>query len=109
MSNGRYRIPEARDWRGNLIKEGSTVLYPRASGRSVEIREATVLEVWRREEDRYHFEWDTDADGKRHGVRRELPAYVFKLEPTGRTSRFEFWGDEKAHVWIQNGENVTLV
>ena len=34
------------DWRGNTYTVGSTVLYPRMSGRSVEMCEATVERIW---------------------------------------------------------------
>lgn len=99
----RYRIPEAPDWRGNLIVEGATVLYPRMSGRSVEMREATVLEIWRRNEDRRIFRWGAPPE-ERLGT---APQYVFKLQPNGRGSR-EFHAGE-GPVWIQNGENVTAL
>lgn len=99
----RYRISEARDWRGNLIGEGDTVLYPRQSGYSVEMVEATVVEIWRREQDRRRFVWPPD------GVNAYVSeaAYVYKLAPTSRSSR-DFGSTNPAPVWIQNGENVTL-
>lgn len=101
----RYRIPEALDWRGNLIKEGATVLYPRQSGHSVEMAEATVLEVWRNERDRVTYDWDVAVPEMRYG---KAAQYVFKLEPNGRGSR-GFGSGRQKPVWIQTGENVTAI
>lgn len=93
--------PEVTDWRGNSITVGDTVLYPRASGRSVEMREAVVLAIYRKDEDRY--DWSRDADGAY--VRTAVPDFKFHLQPTGPGSRGFYAGDQP--VWVQNGENVT--
>lgn len=100
----RYQIGSAPDWRGNPIAPGSTVLYPRQSGHSVEMAEATVLEVWRQERDRTTFNWDAPRE-ERYG---KAAQYVFKLKPKGRGSR-SFGSGLGKPVWIQNGENVTAV
>lgn len=100
----RYQIGSAPDWRGNLVAPGDTVLYPRMSGRSVEMREASVLEVWRKVADRRRYRWDEVL--RRHEY-DYAAQYVYKLQPTGPGSR-EFYAGEQP-VWIQNGENVTAV
>ena len=92
------------DWRGNEIKVDSHVVYPRASGRSVEMREAVVLEIVRHEKDR-SVNWRRDPETGKY-VWDDVPAYKFRLQPTGRSSR-DFHNGEKP-VWVQNGENVTL-
>lgn len=97
-------IPYIEDWLGNHVGIGDTVVYPRTSGRSVEMREAVVLEIIRHEEDRI-VEAYYDKELKQY-VRTYGPAYKFKLRPTGRSTR-GFYAGEK-DVWVQYGENVTL-
>lgn len=101
MSAAKYQIPEARDWRGNLMSVGDTVLYPRQSGRSVELREAVVLEVWRMDEDRNVYSY---GPGRGMTVTKAAD-YRFKLQPTGRSSRG--FADGQKAVWLNVGENVT--
>lgn len=92
------------DWRGNVIEVGSPVVYPRASGRAVEMREAVVLEIVRHEKDR-RTNWHRDPESGKYAY-DEVPAYKFRLQPTGRSSR-EFYTSGEKPVWVQNGENVT--
>ncbi|MGZ0151890.1 hypothetical protein ACXJJ3_32870 [Kribbella sp. WER1] len=93
----------ATDWRGNTYTEGSTVLYPRQSGRCVEMREATVLQITDKEEGYYVF--DRDA-GQR--VLHTRTVRAVRLMPT-RSSRFDrSWTEHKATT-IHNVENITAV
>lgn len=91
------------DWRGNEIRVGSTVLYPRMSGRSCEIQEGTVEAIFRHEQDRLVWAGTDPETGR--GVWDKFPAYKFRITPT-RSTRFRRWGDAKP-VTIHLGENVT--
>ncbi|TDB90942.1 hypothetical protein E1264_03815 [Actinomadura sp. KC216] len=89
------------DWRGNEYGVGDLVLYPRMSGRSCEVREARVLDIWQVHYDDYKWKRWTgegpepmktvfdgwDDDGNR--VDKEVSALEtrIKLRPTGRSSR----------------------
>lgn len=92
------------DWRGNEIRVGSTVVYPRMSGRSCEIQEGTVEAIFRHAQDRTIYA-GRDAEGS--WIREKVPAYRFRIMPT-RSTRFGRWGAKKA-VTIQIGENVTAI
>lgn len=96
------------DWRDEHIYVGDTVLYPRASGRSVEVQEGTVLQIVRHKNDRYVDTSYRDEDGKWVHGSTMVPAHKFQIQPT-RSSRFSrSWGNAgEKPVWIQNGENVT--
>ena len=67
-----------QDWRGNDYTVGDTVTYPRGSGRSVEMTEAVILdlyEVWYRHDGPYR--WVRLAEGelppfKQEGRREDL-------------------------------------
>ena len=89
------------DWRGNFYEVGSTVLYPRASGRSVEITEGTVLEIVE-VPDSWVFIPETTTWGRGVG-------YKVKVQPHGRGSRRFYRGDDLKPVWILKSENVTAV
>jgi hypothetical protein len=125
------------DWRGNEYGVGDTVLYPRVSGRSAEISEGTVTDIyqvyygdfkWRRwrgegpEPTKFVFDgWD--EDGKRKEKEVSALGTRVQIQPSGRTSRdFGYWSareynaetqkfDKKAPkaVTILNIENITKV
>lgn len=99
----------ATDWRGNTYDVGSTVLYPRMSGRSCEMQEGIVLEIKKFTDTRYRHEQNPD-DGKWYYNSEEFENYKVKIKPT-RSSR-DFWRDgseDYKPVWIHIGENVTAV
>jgi hypothetical protein len=55
-----------RDWRGHLYDVGSTVLYPRQSGHSVEMCEAEVVKIEAHIEPEPRYEqWDAFSDRKK--------------------------------------------
>lgn len=120
----------AVDFRGNEIRVGDTVLYPRMSGRSCEMTEAQVVDIiinedgrrvdnpehdeWvqRRKEQakqagqRYWFEVEAPASDPRPEGMITVPAWKFRLLPL-RSTRFRRWsGSEGKTVYIQLGENV---
>lgn len=122
----------AVDFRGNEIRVGDTVLYPRMSGRSVEMTEARVeriieVEGGRRVQNPAHDEWiarrkqQATDEGQRYWFEVEppasdprpegyirVPAWKFSLMPLRSTRQFHRWDETKA-VFIQIGENVVRV
>jgi hypothetical protein len=97
--------PTVTDWRGNTYTVGSTVLYPRASGRSVEMQEAEVLAIK-----------DTEHTGRRYNIEtRQYETYEYikrtvRVMPakSSRFDRSEWRGPRKATT-ILNVENITAV
>lgn len=55
--------PVLTDWRGNQFTVGSLVLYPRMSGRSAEIQEATVTDIWMVYRCPENFDWKRLPEG----------------------------------------------
>lgn len=118
----------AIDFRGSEIRAGDTVLYPRASGRSVEMTEAKVLDViedpkgrqignpawddWRDRriaetpEGEYWFKQLAPVGDPQPEHFLTVPAWKFRLMPT-RSTRFTRWSDKS--VLIQIGENVVRI
>lgn len=88
---------EVIDWRGNPIRVGTCVLYPRMSGRSVEMQEGFVEEIKPVVRERYNYETKE---------REPVTEYSFKIT-RDRSSRFDKWAEKS--VWILIGENVTAV
>lgn len=86
------------DWRGNPVKVGSRVLYPRMSGRSCEMQEGIIEEVKPFADTR----WNPDTR-----EREEFTNHKFKIIPTASSRGFSRWSGQS--VWIQIGENVTAV
>lgn len=128
MSNETIAV----DFRGNEIRVGDTVLYPRMSGRSCEMTEAEVVDIiahekGRRVENPAWEEWRerrkaATPDGERwynqpdpeDDPRPEayiaVPAWKFKLRRL-RSTRFKMypWSDPERPVTVQLGENVVRV
>ena len=112
------------DWRGHSYEVGDLVLYPRMSGRSVEMMEATVVDIWRVF---YNdsFEWQRLPEGERaskmkkewNGETREFVSLGIpddelrvKLQPTGAGSRFRHYeGVDLKPVVLQVTENITKI
>lgn len=120
------------DWRGNTIKVGDLVLYPRMSSRSVEIREARVTDIYQvyRDED---WNWTRHNPGDPVPKRRrrvwdpETFRYVtqevyeeglewrIQLQPTGQSSRgfldgyHSMTGKEVKPIIITVVKNVTKI
>ncbi|MGW0061429.1 hypothetical protein ACWDTT_16065, partial [Streptosporangium sandarakinum] len=110
------------DWRGNTYSVGSNVIYGRMSGRSVELSEGTVIDIWYARYDTVRFKgWTridpseaTDKDGLR-----------VKIQPHGPGSRsfyrsgvtYEADGDggyrrkfgEMKPVMLEVLENITVI
>lgn len=94
------------DWRGHTVEVGSLVLYPRASGRSVEIMEGEVVEIFEtRECYVYGRERPTEQDWSKWSTPRTT------IRPI-RSSRFdsqETWnGRKKRNAIVFDRENVTV-
>lgn len=117
MSSEAQPVDSGLDFRGNYIHKGDTILYPRMSGRSVEMTEATVLEVKayldNKNVQNENFDSDrpTGPDNPRW-VWKEVTRYKYQVQPTRSTRNFYRSGiysfDEEGirPVWIQIGENV---
>lgn len=99
-----------KDFLGNPLVEGCTVVYPATSGRSCQMVEATLLsiEVRSQEEhealaERYTEEW---ADNYRPAGE---PTKA-KLMPTGRGSRWkQHWDGSKAVTLTANAPSIVRV
>ncbi|MFI9553691.1 hypothetical protein [Nonomuraea endophytica] len=91
------------DWRGNTYTVGTTIFYPRMSGRSCEIQEGQVIEIWEAVFDNRKYRWVRfDADNPNHqGVKRETRV---KIQP-GRGSR-GFYRDDTRRVEDEHGNIV---
>lgn len=84
------------DWRGNEIRVGTLVLYPRTSGRSCEIQEGYVEQITPVERRKYNY------DTREY---EQVVEYKYKILPT-RNSR-NFYRGEPKPVTIHIGDNVT--
>ncbi len=93
---------ELTDWRGNTYREGSNVIYAAMSGRSVELQEATVLEIKTvyRDPDQYKWvkleehqpiprqrRWDHDKQEYVYNGEEVKTEVRVKLQPTRKGSR----------------------
>jgi hypothetical protein len=93
------------DWRGNEYGVGDTVIYPRQSGRSVEVKEAVVLDISK-------FYRDSDWNWQRmpeEGLTVGNPETEIrvKVQPF-RSSRFNY-SDEYRPATITNWQNITYL
>lgn len=111
------------DWRGAEYGTGDLVLYPRVSGRCVEMMEGTVVEVYQvyyDDEDRCQwvrlepdqlapFEkvYTRDLLERVDGDTRMRTEYRVRIRPTGRGSRDFHRGMKDAVLTVH--ENVTKV
>ncbi|ROO82621.1 hypothetical protein EDD29_0102 [Actinocorallia herbida] len=129
--------PEFIDWRGNRVEVGDTVLYPSSAGRSCQITEGTVLDIWQAY--RSEYEWKryvegavlptesvsevvVDADGSvllnergyaiREEVERSVPLeWRIRIQPTRDSRAFhrKEQGPPSKAVTILICENVTFL
>lgn len=93
------------DWRGNPYAIGTLILYPRMSGRSCEVQEGTVLDIYEAVYDRRnHRGWTRyDAANPNHqGQERETRV---KVQPTGRSSR-DFYRSNRQVRRDEHGEII---
>ncbi|MFI6485211.1 hypothetical protein ACIBH1_45385 [Nonomuraea sp. NPDC050663] len=95
------------DWRGNPYTVGTTVLYPRMSGRSCEICEGVVVDIWEAVYDRKLYKWvRANPDKLAHqavtGRDREMRV---KIQPNGRGSR-DFYRSDSRAARDENGDYV---
>ncbi|MER7365953.1 hypothetical protein [Nonomuraea wenchangensis] len=73
------------DWRSNPYTVGTLILYPRSQGRTVEVQEGKVLDIW---DVVWAGRWvrfepnNTDHEGLERVTR-------VKVQPTGRCSRYD--------------------
>ena len=96
------------DWRGNLYTIGTTIFYPRMSGRSCEIQGGVVLDIWEAVYDIVNFNgWvRLNPDNPAHQAAKEQNrATRVKVQPTGRGSRNFYRTDERT-VKDESGETV---
>jgi hypothetical protein len=115
--------PELIDWRGNRYTVGTRVIYAAMSGRSVELQEATVLDIIKSYKDTNDYKWKRyeldEAVPFKQVWDRELQRYVdseersetkisVKLQPEGRGSRdFHMRTDSvRTYVNEHTGEEV---
>lgn len=102
------------DWRGNEYGAGDTIFYPRMSGRSCEIVEATVVDIWETYRADGSWKWLRLEEGQEPPERvywnyktleNEMrPAETetrVKVQPNGRGSRSFYRTDYKM---VENAE-----
>lgn len=95
------------DWRGNAYEVGSTVLYPRMSGRSCEMTEATVSDIKSVIVDVDKME-DWDTYDKRIGVPHNISRYG--------SAEYSAWAEvakalrasNPRLVWTEQREDITV-
>lgn len=90
------------DWRGNEYGVGDTVLYARMSGRSCEISEATVVDIWEAYPD-YNLRrgwWVRLQEGQQPPEGKRTETRV-KVQPNGRGSRNFYRTD---YDYVKNAE-----
>ncbi|MGI5281692.1 hypothetical protein ACQEVF_59125 [Nonomuraea polychroma] len=95
------------DWRGNPYTVGTTIYYPRMSGRSCEIQEGVVIDIWDAVWDRDVFKWvrfNPDKPSHQDVTGRDRQTRV-KVQPTGRGSR-NFYRSDSRLVTDEHGEVV---
>ena len=105
-----------KDWRGNEYDVGSTVVYPRQSGRSVTMVEGVVRKI----EPATEPDYTKDYDSSGRWPRKPVPGrYVVHIERT-RGARWWVGGIKENDPYvgphykpqlskIQNTENITVV
>jgi hypothetical protein len=92
------------DWRGNPYAIGTLIFYPRMSGRSCEIQEGIVLDIWDVVRDRSKFAWIRfDASNPSHQDTERVTR--IKVQPTGRSSR-DFYRSNHQVKRDEHGEVV---
>lgn len=94
------------DWRGTEYGVGDTVIYPRQSGRSVEVKEAVVLDISK-------FYRDSDWNWQRmpeEGLTVGNPKTEIrvKVQPF-KASRFGYRDEKFKPATIHNIENITVL
>lgn len=101
-------VEESTDFRGNTIRVGDTVVYPKQTGDTLEMRESVVLEILVTDgiDTVFNLEWPDNGGPKFLDV--EAPYYKYRLQPI-RSSRYNAWQGNPKAVWIQNGMNVVKV
>jgi hypothetical protein len=114
---------ELTDWRGNVYRKGSRVLYAAMSGRSVELQEAVVVEIytaymdqksykWKKlkegEEVPYQLCWNPELQDYTPGLDRVKSEVRVKLQPNGRGSRDFHMRNDTAVSYVNrdSGEEV---
>jgi hypothetical protein len=115
---GASEAMKLTDWRGAEYGAGDTILYPRMSGRSCEIAEATVVDIWQAYYDFDTYKWKRVAEGgelpmvRRHIVFSDPPEFEevpvdavtrVKVQPNGRGSR-DFSRSDYSYVKNAEGE-----
>jgi hypothetical protein len=75
---------EMKDWRGNALTPGCVVLYPRTSGRSCEVQEGILLDVWRVYKPPGSWEWKRLHDGQDVPT-EEVPEWDRHFDPAKPT------------------------
>lgn len=95
------------DWRGNEYTVGDTILYPRQSGRSVEMCEAVVDDIRRVWYDGHSYRWRKVDDTTPPHEDPEKFATRVTVIPTGRGAR-QFHRMDGKIVWLdENGQPCT--
>jgi hypothetical protein len=117
------------DWRGNEYGVGDKVIYGRMSGRSVEMQEAVVAEIYRAYQDNETYKWKRLAEDDEIPFMRiyqqlgpdprgdwgylptgdpvEITVRV-RVQPTGKGSR-SFYRDDYTASWPDGYEGKMIV
>ncbi|WP_440100059.1 hypothetical protein [Streptosporangium sp. H16] len=102
--------PEPRtltDWRGNPYTVGTLIFYPRMSGRSCEMVEAVVVEIYDAVRDSDKYRWVRfDPDNPRHQATSKGDRVTrVVVQPTGLGSRDFF----RSHTRLARDEAGEMV
>lgn len=92
------------DWRGHPYTIGSTIFYPRMSGRSVEIQEGRVVDIWDAVYDLDRYKWVRYDPAKPVEFTGD-PVTRVKVMPTGKGSR-NFYRTGETYQRDASGELV---
>lgn len=110
---------EYTDFRGNVIREGDTVVRAALSGRSCQLDECTVVGIASKDhlERRWHWVWDSITyaelqDDPNRRVVDDPPEivqhYKVQIIPTGRRARWDQHWKQNKPVWVM-AEQVAKV
>lgn len=110
------------DWLGNEYGEGDTVIYPVGSGRSIEMQQATVLDIWTVYQcpDEYKWkrleegadvphkkQWNPDTREYEPGPELADTQLRVRLQPNGKGSRDFHTRTDSKTIWIDpNGNDI---
>ena len=93
------------DWRGNEYGVGDMIVYPRASGRSVEMSDGVVTDIYKVYYSPEAYKWKRfDGAEPPDTGRSARTATRVQVKPTGLGSRGFWRGDWREYRAVRDGE-----